>query len=222
MCQQGLQGLGIENNASHSHHHFQEWLITKFYIIKINVNTPQIVLKIPPLQTCAHNKQGKFYHHDTRLAILRLLTINMATFRRSAKMALSAPHYLALHAKAQMMNFLQFQIFLPCCSTQRSPKATIYIHPFAIKKKKDKTIMHKYYISLCAKELKVLLKSQHTQHQQILLVILQLLTVNSTYSENCNSSSKNMSSINDKSGLLPSSQKSATWIQIMTTLVDSL
>jgi hypothetical protein len=58
--QQGLsQGLGIEKNASHSHHHFQEWLITTFYIINIKVNTPKCALVEtlwflnPPLQTCA-------------------------------------------------------------------------------------------------------------------------------------------------------------------------
>jgi hypothetical protein len=45
MFQQGLQGLGIEKNASHSHHHFQEWLITTFYIINIKATLP---LRIPP------------------------------------------------------------------------------------------------------------------------------------------------------------------------------
>jgi hypothetical protein len=31
-------------NASHSHHHFQEWLITTFYIINIKANTPKCAL----------------------------------------------------------------------------------------------------------------------------------------------------------------------------------
>jgi hypothetical protein len=46
--QQGLQGLSIEHNASHSPHHFQESIITTFYIINIIFNATLPLRKIPP------------------------------------------------------------------------------------------------------------------------------------------------------------------------------
>lgn len=38
------QGLGIEQNVTDSHHHFQEWINTTFYIINIKANTPKCAL----------------------------------------------------------------------------------------------------------------------------------------------------------------------------------
>jgi hypothetical protein len=67
--------------------------------------------------------------------------------------------------------------------------------------------MHKTYIGFHIEELNWLLKYWHTQYQHVYLVIMQLLTVNSTCFERCNSTSKNVPCINDKSGLLPWAQK---------------